>query len=539
MDSPVISHKFRSHEPPFPIIDNPSEWTPALIEIDAETVDWENRRVKVILQNAELDVTMRLTDGSHMVVANWPRSGPGLYRLTTEINGITTKTDITIKPSKISEAAYERLINDLETKLPASIAIGLQNNGGFSGVASLEHRESTLEEQVLRLRRVVLGTPGNPGLAQVLPKISESPHSILLSDISWVGREYARRPATHRFTEAFVRPGNIDEEGLPIQIADQRVELSVDVYENRLLKFFLKRVEDRLASLVRILETKQKTDILAETEGLLRQLRSSRTAARFLDEVQNVPNVVDNITMVFLKHPLYKTVLDRYLEYKNSFRITLDQPALEAPLTNFPMLYQSWATLVVIDTLMTVATGQGFGVESFNIYKREFEDLFIKLFPDGRQAIVLKHHVTQTRISLTPEQTFSSGNTEFKSVSFNQRPDIVIRIDRPGMQTKIVILDPKYKLDGEDISDEESSDHPEITSDTTSARPKKIDIDKMHAYRDAIRDRDGNRVVSFAGILYPGQSQTFSEDVQAIRAVPGEDQELRERISELIMTQII
>jgi hypothetical protein len=34
-------------------------------------------------------------------------------------------------------------------------------------------------------------------------------------------------------------------------------------------------------------------------------------------------------------------------------------------------------------------------------------------------------------------------------------------------------------------------------------KPKKVDIDKMHAYRDAIRDADDYRVVRFAGILYP------------------------------------
>ena len=537
MESPAISHKFRSTEAGYPYIDAPYEWTPALMELQVDPSQWLDTRVK--LQGVELEVYQRKgPDGDPIVVAEWPRSGPGFYRLVTQIGEVSSSVDIAIRPKKISEESYERLIDDLETNLPASIAIGLQNGGALAGVERLENRESTLEEQILRLRRAVLGSEGKSGLSQTLPRIAESPHSILISDYSWVKRDRVHRPAAHRFAQAFARPGNIDENGLPVQMIDSRVELSFDVYENRLLKFFLRRIEARLSSIVRLLGTKNKPNLLVDSEQILEQVRLARKSAPFLDQVQDVPNVSDSLSMVFLKHPLYRTVLDRYIEYKNSFRITLEQPALDAPLTNFPDLYQSWATMVVLDTLMTVAIEHGFRIESNNISKREFEDICIKIYPDGQQAIVLKHEATQTRISLTPEQSFASGDSTFHSVSFTQRPDISIRIDRPGLPTKIVLLDPKYKLDGEDEPDDESSNGPISAADQVTGKPKKIDIDKMHAYRDAIRTGDGERVVSFAGILYPGQSQTFSEDVQAIRAVPGEDQELRDRISELVLTQI-
>ena len=53
-------------------------------------------------------------------------------------------------------------------------------------------------------------------------------------------------------------------------------------------------------------------------------------------------------------------------------------------------------------------------------------------------------------------------------------------------------------------------------------RPKKVDIDKMHAYRDAIRGTDGERVVKFAGILYPGRDIEYGGRVKALRDYPGE-----------------
>jgi hypothetical protein len=51
-------------------------------------------------------------------------------------------------------------------------------------------------------------------------------------------------------------------------------------------------------------------------------------------------------------------------------------------------------------------------------------------------------------------------------------------------------LRPKYKLQSEEAGE------------PGDGKPKKIDIDTMHAYRDAIRTLTEQRVVSYAAILY-------------------------------------
>jgi hypothetical protein len=43
------------------------------------------------------------------------------------------------------------------------------------------------------------------------------------------------------------------------------------------------------------------------------------------------------------------------------------------------------------------------------------------------------------------------------------------------------------------------------------ARPKKVDIDAMHSYGDAIRDESGNRVVRFAAILFRDKRRSTAE----------------------------
>jgi len=67
-------------------------------------------------------------------------------------------------------------------------------------------------------------------------------------------------------------------------------------------------------------------------------------------------------------------------------------------------------------------------------------------------------------------------------------------------------------------SDAEVLDETEV--DLGGTKPKKVDIDKMHAYRDSIRDVWDNRIVSYAAILYPGKTVEFGSGLAAISTRP-------------------
>ena len=98
---------------------------------------------------------------------------------------------------------------------------------------------------------------------------------------------------------------------------------------------------------------------------------------------------------------------------------------------------------------------------------------------------------------------------------------------------------PKYKLDHEETPQVVDASS-EVGSNDGAApgTPKKIDVDKMHAYSDSIRSMNGDRVVVFAGILYPGGTTIFSESIQAIRAIPGDDREFRRDVTEILNTHM-
>ena len=102
-----------------------------------------------------------------------------------------------------------------------------------------------------------------------------------------------------------------------------------------------------------------------------------------------------------------------------------------------------------------------------------------------------------------------------------------------------MIFDPKYKLDtetadassndaGEEAAGEEAE--PEAAGEEAepeaagAGKPKKIDIDKMHAYRDSIRDVDDHRVVQYAAILYPGLTVEYGVGLAAVAARPSDSE---------------
>src|SRR4051794_20784613 len=85
-------------------IDGPIEWTPALVEVLDAATDWDT--VCLWRQDERLHVSLRLYAGERRVLAEWPRSDTGHYRLRLELRGEIEDRRLTIEPRKITPAAY-------------------------------------------------------------------------------------------------------------------------------------------------------------------------------------------------------------------------------------------------------------------------------------------------------------------------------------------------------------------------------------------------------------------------------------------------
>ena len=197
-------------------------------------------------------------------------------------------------------------------------------------------------------------------------------------------------------------------------------------------------------------------------------------------------------------------MLDRYLEYHRSVWATVAEPALDTPLENLPFLYELWGTLLVVDAVVAEAVEAGYRVVHQRVVRRAPGALFVEVVPGGRSLVELRNGETGDRIIVTAQQSFGASG-EYRSVSLTQKPDVTVDIRRRGGASEFIVFDPKYKL---------------VADDEGSGTPVKADVDKMHAYRDAIRGPGNTHVVRFSATIYPGQSIWYGEDVAALGAQP-------------------
>jgi len=231
--------------------------------------------------------------------------------------------------------------------------------------------------------------------------------------------------------------------------------------------------------------------------------------------------------MVLLNRPPYRAALEGYLEFHRNPMVYLEEQALEASLENLPHLYQIWNTLEVFNILLEVAGTMGYQVKQQQLARKDANNVFIRLLPDGKPVVTLIHPIDKTEIRLIPERTYGRQGP-LHSISFEQRPDIVVEIQQVSGPIQIYLFDPKYKLE---------SERPGANKNDKPG-PKKEDIDKMHAYRDAIRCDNERRIVQYAAIMYPGKHMYYSEGIEALQAYPGEEQQLEERLRNIFLAAL-
>ncbi len=125
-------------------------------------------------------------------------------------------------------------------------------------------------------------------------------------------------------------------------------------------------------------------------------------------------------------------------------------------------------------------------------------------------------------MKVIPERTYANQG-QIRSISFSLRPDIAIEIFPPQGSPRVYLFDPKYKLRSEDQE---------------NGKPKKEDINKMHTYRDALRDSEQRQVVQYAAILYPGPTQNYGNGIEALQAIPGSEVSLEERLRAILSSAL-
>lgn len=503
-------------------LEGPSEWSRCLVWIERDPSEWERLRLR--RNGEELPLYLKHIGSTARILADWPLSGAGAYRLELcdVLGSPLARRTCRVAPRKLSEEGFHTLVDDLHRRLPATVAIALQRVGALAGVELVPPQETTLAEEWNRLERACRGTSARRGLVEVLVSLARQAHEVLKTLETWSPRERARRVSPSRLVHAFIRPANLDAQHMPLTVPEQRVEHSVDTYENRLVKAFYQQVDQRLRAVITATITAPESDVHRGACALLRDLKRARHAAAFLDDVGPLIEPPARLTMVLLKRSDYRAALEGLLEFRRSALVRVDEPALDAPLTNLPRLYETWCLLEVIAQALELAAEFNFRVGHEALVVRSPNQMWVRVLRDGRPAVVLNHRATRAEVRLIPQRTYASRDNQLHSMSFQQRPDLAVEVSTAS-RTQCWIFDPKYKLDSEEIEGEQ-----------LDARPKKVDIDAMHSYRDAIRDGEGRHAVAYAAILYPGRTRDYGPGLQAIGAAPDRAGPMREVVGAVL-----
>jgi len=347
----------------------PREWEPAWLEVTLPIEQWGQTRL--LRQGQPLELLLKHVGGPPRMVAEWPRSGPGHYEITVERGDtVLERRVITVLPAKISQASLVQMLEDLQSRLPAAVAIGLQRLGGLTGIQLLTPEQTSIAAELVRLRRAVLGSGTRPGLITILEGLAADPYQVLATVNHWVDRQHVRRPLPAALAQAISLPQNLGPDKLPERVLDARVEHTADVYENRLVKLYVKQLELRVRRLVHIFRAGLLADSAGVAQLLLSQLVSAQRKARFLESVTTPAYLPIQVTMALINRPLYRAAFEGYLEFHRTVAVRLESPALDAPLENLPHLYQVWGLLEVVKTLQRVAVELGYHMKSHQLVAR-------------------------------------------------------------------------------------------------------------------------------------------------------------------------
>ena len=275
----------------------------------------------------------------------------------------------------------------------------------------------------------------------------------------------------------------------PAEAIEERKYHTVDTNENRFVKHFLQSVQRRLNSLAKTLIGRGGGYLNPDIETCLEQMKSK------IGLLLSDPLWSEVGAMHFI--PAGSQVLQRRDGYRQLFRLySLLQLATHCnfndedfknllEMKDTPTLFEYWSFFVVKDILD--------GMRKILVCKTIVPDAALEQRVTPGICIQYAGGISlwfnrpcAGSPGFIPSEVLKGNLTINDSYSHNLRPDIMITRDRD-----ILIFDAKYK--GQRGAFYGESD------DGTIRSCKPEDIDKMHTYRDAIRD-----AVS-AFILYPGE----------------------------------
>lgn len=449
------------------------------------------------------------------------RSFPGkVFEISfRNIVGITRigPVSIRVEGRKISKATYEAMLDYIAEKY-SNLVFSFKASVGQRYKKVRAGRDIAYIEYLFIKKYLLDGTPDLDGVAAL---IRANPHHRIFRESRWTSIEFNSdvRPemlvsmfsAADRF--AVLKPlhplghtnlGRVirertSQELYPTDSIEVRKHHSVDTNENRFVKYFLQSVQRRLKGLSIALRGKGDGYLNQDIEINLNELE--RKVRRFLSD----PMWADVGVMQFL--PASSQVLQRREGYRQLYRLySLLQLATHCDYDDedfknlletkdTPTLFEYWSFFVVKDILDRFRKVLSCRIIVPDAPLEQRVTPGIRIEYEGGVSLLFNWTYSGSSGMLPSAKPEESVNPN-ESYSHNLRPDIVLCKGHD-----LLIFDAKFKGQGGGFYGE--------SEDGSISSWKDEDIDKMHTYRDAIKNVTG------AFILYPGERSIIYQKHEA------------------------
>jgi uncharacterized protein len=439
----------------------------------------------------------------------------GVYELNFKnYVGLTRigNVNLSVQNRKISDTLYDSMLGYIADKYADLVfsfntPVGLEYEKDKPGQDTLYLQYLFLKKYLVddtpnldEITGLILSRPHRKVVSETIPcTVDEMDHpdmGLLLSIFSSSGM-LVKLPASHPLQSTSAARRLYERTGepyFPTEFKKSRKYHTFDTNENRFVRHFLQDMLDRLNPIESALGDSSGTYLNPDIAKNIDQLKQKTDY--FLSDP--MWNDVGQMTFV----PGQSTVLQRRDGYRHLFRLyallnlaSRYQFAMKdfrnlIEMKDVPTLFEYWCFFIVKDILdeKLKMTGAAPIVTERETQKVVLEG--IRIHYEGDITLLYNAgYGGSSGLKLNGKVDEAADYRPFESYSHGLRPDIVI--EKAG--GKKLILDAKYKgrnsVSGF-YGEEEGG---------TIVKYKEEDLDKMHAYRDAIRDVFG----AFA--LYPGQ----------------------------------
>ena len=439
--------------------------------------------------------------------------------------------------------SYKKDYQELLQQLTEDIAdLQMQCTSSVQGLVGVDGR-SVAKNDVQQLF-FLLGLVGNSGFDAAIRQIVERPQVQLVeveyeTDIrhaSRIGRNELRQfaSASRRVELPPELKGRYS--GLttvPERLSVTRRVESVDTHENQFVKYVLNTFLERLQSFKRTLQEKLKDDsalaVMVDLDAAIKML-SRWTAHEFFKGVGPLLRM-PTASVVLQRREGYREVLKKWLQLQAgaTLKTELSKDIYAANQRKMSALYEYWCffrLLKIVGELFNVGVAEiakkmiGKGADGLSLVLKAGNTITLDgTFDSGRTGARYR----RLAVEYSYNRTFSAKGKNAPSWTLPMRPDYTLAFYPLGMDVKEAVsndlityvhFDAKYKAkdlaESLDVIKTDSDDMVEDgTNDCGCASEKdvkRVDILKMHAYRDAIKRTGG------AYVLYPGTKKRIDRE---------------------------